>query len=70
MTQASSPIIRRAVSADAHLLAEIGARTFSETFAANNTPEDMAAYVAASFNPVQLEGELGDSRFYLPYRRD
>jgi GNAT superfamily N-acetyltransferase len=62
MTQASSPIIRLAVSADAHLLAEIGARTFSETFAADNTPEDMAAYVSASFNSAQLEAELGDSR--------
>lgn len=62
MTQTSSPIIRRAASADAHLLAELAGRTFSETFAAENTPEDMAAYVAASFNPAQLGAELSDSR--------
>ena len=62
MTRTSSPIIRRAVRADAHLLAELGARTFSETFAADNTPEDMAAYIASSFNADQLEAQLGDSR--------
>ena len=58
----SSPFIRRAVSADSHLLAEIGARTFSETFGPDNKPEDMAAYVASAFNPAQLEAELSDSR--------
>jgi GNAT superfamily N-acetyltransferase len=42
------------------LLAELGARTFSETFAADNTPEDMAAYLAASFNPAQQTAELTD----------
>jgi ribosomal protein S18 acetylase RimI-like enzyme len=62
MTQTSRPFIRLAVSADANLLAELGARTFSETFASDNKPEDMAAYVAASFNPAQLEAELADSR--------
>jgi diamine N-acetyltransferase len=62
MTQESTPIVRRAGFSDAHLLAEIGARTFSETFAADNKPEDMAAYVATSFNPAQLEAELSDSR--------
>lgn len=39
-TQSSRPIIRRGVS-DADLLAEIGALTFSATFAADNTTEDM-----------------------------
>src|SRR6266851_2770372 len=62
MTPMSSAIIRRAASADAQLLAELGAQTFSETFAADNTPKDMAAYIAASFNPAQLESELSDSR--------
>ena len=62
MTQTSSPVIRRAIFADAHLLAKLGARTFSETFAADNKPEDMAAYVATSFNAEQLESELSDSR--------
>ena len=62
MTRTTSPIIRRAIPGDADLLAELGARTFSEAFAADNTPEDMAAYIASSFHPDQLVAELGDSR--------
>lgn len=53
-------IIRHARLRDAGLLAEIGARTFSDTFAADNTPEDMAAYLASAFNPGQQAAELAD----------
>ena len=42
------------------MLAELGARTFEETFATDNTPEDMAAYLAASFNVAQQSAELAD----------
>jgi len=52
--------VRRGKADDAGLLAEIGARTFSETFAADNSPEDMAAYLAASFHPAQQAAELAD----------
>jgi len=52
--------IRRASHEDAGLLAELGARTFSETFAADNTPEDMASHLAASFSPVHQAAELAD----------
>lgn len=52
--------IRRAEHEDAGLLAELGARTFAETFATDNTPEDMAAYVGASFNLAQQTAELAD----------
>ena len=62
MTEESNPIIRQAVSTDVHLLAELGARTFSETFGRDNKPEDMAAYIASSFNPAQVEAELADAR--------
>jgi ribosomal protein S18 acetylase RimI-like enzyme len=55
-------VIRRGVAADAELLAELGARTFSETFAADNTPEDLAAYLATAFSPSQQTAELADSR--------
>jgi diamine N-acetyltransferase len=55
-----TPIIRRGVAADASLLAALGARTFYDTFAADNTPEDMAAYLAASFNPGIQAAELAD----------
>ncbi len=44
------------------LLAELGARTFSETFAVDNTPENMAAYLAASFTHKQLAADLADLR--------
>ena len=45
---------------DARLLAELGARTFSETFAADNSPADMAAYLAAAFSEAQQAAELAD----------
>ena len=60
MTQIPEPTIRHGTVADAGLLAELGARTFSETFAADNTPEDLAAYIAASFNVAQQTAELED----------
>jgi ribosomal protein S18 acetylase RimI-like enzyme len=53
-------IIRRANGQDAGLLAELGARTFAQTFATDNTPEDMAAYIGASFNLAQQTAELAD----------
>src|ERR1044071_6432002 len=52
--------VRRAGAEDAGLLSELGARTFSETFAADNTPEDLAAYIATSFNVAQQTAELED----------
>ena len=60
MSQNPDLTIRRANHEDAGLLAELGARTFSETFAADNAPEDIAAYLAASFNPAQQAAELAD----------
>jgi diamine N-acetyltransferase len=54
--------IRYGTLHDAELLAELGARTFSETFAVDNSPENMAAYLAASFTPAQLAADLVDPR--------
>lgn len=67
MSQNPDVTIRRANPEDAGLLAELGARTFSETFAADNTPEDMAAYLTASFNPARQTDELADpaSTFFI-----
>jgi len=62
MTQNPEVNIRRGNSLDASLLAELGARTFVETFAADNTPEDMAAYTEASFNLAQQTAELADGK--------
>lgn len=62
MTEHSTPAIRHAIAADAGLLAELGARTFSEAFAADerNRPEDMAAYMASAFTREQQAAELAD----------
>jgi len=60
MIQKPEVTIRRAKADDAGLLAELGARSFSETFAADNTAENMAAYLASSFNLGQQTNELAD----------
>ena len=46
--------------ADAARLAEFGARTFRETFAADNSDEDMRAHLDASFSPATQRRELED----------
>ncbi|MBI5303085.1 MAG: GNAT family N-acetyltransferase [Chloroflexi bacterium] len=56
----NSITIRIATSADNELLAEIGAQTFYATFAVDNTPADMQAYLAASFSPDIQARELAD----------
>lgn len=58
----SHPTIRRGTLQDTELLADLGARTFSETFAVDNTPENMAAYLAAAFAPEQIAADLADPR--------
>src|SRR5918999_957160 len=61
MTRQSPALnVRRASSEDAKLLAELGAQTFAETFAKDNSPEDMAAYLADSFSVERLTAELND----------
>ena len=52
--------VRPATIDDANLLSQLGGRTFEETFASDNTPEDMAAYLASNFSLVQLTEELSD----------
>jgi diamine N-acetyltransferase len=53
-------LIRPADREDAALLASLGAQTFSDAFGADNTPENLAAYLAAAFSPAQLAAELAD----------
>jgi len=55
-----APVIRYGTAADAELLAGLGARTFFDAFAADNTPENMAAYLASSFGPLRQAAELAD----------
>jgi GNAT superfamily N-acetyltransferase len=52
--------IRVAVAADASALAEFAARTFAETFGADNRPEDLRAHLAASFSLAQQTREILD----------
>ncbi len=54
--------IRCANSSDAQVLADLGASTFVETFAADNTPEDMSAYLVQAFTPTRLAEELADPK--------
>jgi ribosomal protein S18 acetylase RimI-like enzyme len=53
--------IRRGAEGDARALAELAARTFQETFAADNRPEDIALHVARAYGPSQQLNELRDS---------
>ncbi|WP_197904779.1 GNAT family N-acetyltransferase [Desulfosarcina alkanivorans] len=52
--------IRKGVPGDARFLATLGRKTFSDSFAADNRPEDMAAYLDASFGPGKQSLELAD----------
>jgi len=52
--------IRQAAPSDATRLTELGAETFRESFAADNTPEDLAAHLASSFSPDIQARELVD----------
>jgi ribosomal protein S18 acetylase RimI-like enzyme len=52
--------IRRGVVSDAPGLAEFAARTFAETFGADNRPEDIAAHLATSYGIAQQTRELRD----------
>jgi GNAT superfamily N-acetyltransferase len=54
--------IRRANVTDAALLADLGWRTFDETFAEFNKAEDMAAYRAEAFGMEEQAAELADER--------
>lgn len=52
--------IRQAVPSDASALATFAAAAFAGTFAVDNTPEDMAAYLAEAFGESQQRAELTD----------
>lgn len=52
--------IRRATAADAEALAEFGARTFYESFAQDNTPEDMVRHLASAWRPELQRAEIAN----------
>lgn len=57
-----SPVIRYATESDAVMLTELAARTFWDTFAEYNRPEDMEAYMSAAFTVARVSGEVADPR--------
>jgi len=69
---AAAPLrIRVATEEDAARIAAFGAQGFHDTFAADNRPEDMAAYLAQTFGERQQRAELRDPRStYLLVERD
>lgn len=52
---------------DLHLLREIGIETFNDTFAEQNKPENMRAYLEKAFAETKMEQELNtpDSSFFF-----
>lgn len=52
--------VRRATIADVARLSDLAAATFRETFEGENTPEDMARYLAEAFTPDRQAAEITD----------
>lgn len=65
-------MIRRGEVSDAAQLAELAARTFVETYGADNSPENLKAHVVASYGAAQQAEELADPdvRTLLAYQND
>lgn len=64
--------IRKATVSDLETIQKISIQTFIETFAAVNTPENIANYIKNSLNTEQLTAELNNlsSQFYIAYSND
>ena len=64
--------IRKATGSDLETIQKISIQTFIETFAAVNTPENIADYIKNSLNTEQLTAELNNvnSKFYIAYSND
>lgn len=52
--------IKTATAADAEVLAELGKKTFIDTFAKDNRPDDMALYVSQTFGAKKQLSEILD----------
>lgn len=57
-----SLIIRRATPDDAEPLAELALRSFLDAFAAQNHPDDVAAYTSRVYGPAQQAAEIANPR--------
>ena len=58
----SDPILRRAHLDDAEVLAVLGARTFTETFAHLYPPEDLMAFLADAYSLERTRADLAHAR--------
>lgn len=60
-------LIVPAITAEVELLQQIARETFQESFAADNTPENMKQYLQDNFSIAKLSAELSepDSQFYF-----
>lgn len=54
--------IRYGTTDDAKMLSELGARTFYDTFAKDNTPENIASYIKESFSQEIQSNELSEPK--------
>ncbi|WP_369441001.1 hypothetical protein [Lentilactobacillus parafarraginis] len=65
-------LVRECTLVDVAALEKISRQTFGESFADQNSPDDLKNYLAQSFNPDQLTLELSDSNsaFYFIYVAD
>jgi ribosomal protein S18 acetylase RimI-like enzyme len=61
--------IKKATLSDLATLQNISKQSFTETFAAINTPENMEKYLQESFNTTQLTAEINNpnSPFYIAF---
>lgn len=70
-TSPALPVIRPATIDDAAALAALGRRTFSDTFAADNTPENLAGFLDATYSEALQRDELAAPHLtYLVAGRD
>jgi hypothetical protein len=59
-------VVREATVADAEILADLSRETFYETFAADNTKEDMDKFMNEQFTREALMKEVGaEENFFL-----
>jgi ribosomal protein S18 acetylase RimI-like enzyme len=64
--------IRYATKDDAALIADVSQKTFYDTFAADNTPEDMEIFLSEQFTKGRLMLEVGSpgNEFLLAYKNN
>ncbi len=60
MTPPQGLVIRHGESRDAAMLADLAARTFRDTYGAQNTPDNLGQYLAAHYSPALQAAELAE----------